>query len=86
MFSPGYHHTEPTLPVGFTPWGEDSRGLDQDEALYWAMEEESKERNANAFSILMVLLSMLEDKTVEPYVKWLKTEQGDAFLIPDTEA
>lgn len=35
---------------------------------------------------LVVPRSMLEDKTVEPYVKWLRTEHGDAFLIPDTEA
>ncbi|KAG8899433.1 hypothetical protein FRC00_001429 [Tulasnella sp. 408] len=34
----------------------------------------------------MVLRSMLEDKTVEPYITWRKTEHGDAFLIPDTEA
>ncbi|KIO23934.1 hypothetical protein M407DRAFT_9182 [Tulasnella calospora MUT 4182] len=32
------------------------------------------------------LYLMLEDETVEPYVKWSRTEHGDAFLIPDTEA
>ncbi|KAG9033259.1 hypothetical protein FS837_002522 [Tulasnella sp. UAMH 9824] len=72
------------------------------DSRYRAMEEEPQERNAKAIAApadhldQQKLLSgkqfpsklyrMLEDKTVEPYAKWLKTEHGDAFLIPDTEA
>ncbi|KAG9035754.1 hypothetical protein FS837_001838 [Tulasnella sp. UAMH 9824] len=71
------------------------------DSQYGAMEEEPKESNANTVAgrpehweqrlplgkqFPSKLYRMLEDKTVEPYVRWLKTEHGDAFLIPDTGA
>ncbi|KIO17092.1 hypothetical protein M407DRAFT_12501 [Tulasnella calospora MUT 4182] len=40
--------------------------------------------SGNEFPFKLYL--MLEDETVEPYVKWSRTEHGDAVLIPDTEA
>lgn len=28
---------------------------------------------------------MLEDKSLEPYIRWIRTKHGDAIFVPDTE-